>query len=141
VRIETRALKIDPLLLNGGDGFKLKALVKDFVGPVKIDPPRIADVTRIIDATIPKRSWAQAVAPFVAGVVATAGIGASIPGIIKILEEPSNKSGNTVVTVRSGETFCGDLVRSNAREVVLKISGKDRRFQAAEVASTRGDTC
>jgi hypothetical protein len=43
------ALIVKPLLLNPGDSFWLKAMIQDFNGTAALEPPRITDLTRVVD--------------------------------------------------------------------------------------------
>jgi hypothetical protein len=60
VHIAGPNLEIEPLLLNNGDSFTLKALVKDFDGPARLEAPRVAGLTRVVNAAQPRDTRREA---------------------------------------------------------------------------------
>jgi len=144
-RVEGKAVVIAPLLLNAGDSFNVTTLVSS-LGASNHLRARIRGVSTLTDmgdAGVPRRGWRARLRPFGLFTMTTLATAAYVLPVGWFVVFGGLGQDHAKVVLTSGPSLCGDVLRTDARTVVLKLAGSGalRSLPFTEVKAIKDKAC
>ncbi len=155
VFITNSAVGVSPLLLNPGDGFTIKALVRDLTSNEVQCHYRIVGVSEMVDAAAQQKSQRAILArildnAFGAAVLSTLAVlavvtlGSSVSRIFDSGndEHPTILRQYTLIKLKDGSKICGEIVHFGFRLLVASPqTGQIKSVPRREIRSFRRSNC